>query len=221
MMNINPLEVLRYLGYNNQNIDGNTQKLLNECMIEINTILKKSSVYNIYDINKEKDTIILKNTNLILKSKDISNHLLQSEKCALMAVSLGLEVDRRILYYSKTNMTKSIILDACASTAIEALCDKVEDEIRKKATVNGYHITSRFSPGYGDLPITLQAQILEVLKAYPKIGLTATKSSILLPRKSVTAFIGWQKEKIIYKNNKCKVCSKQNCVYRKCRDIDE
>ena len=220
-MDINPKEVLRYLGYNNQNIDGNTQKLLNECILEIKEIIKKNFVYNVYDIAKVENTIIFKDTNLILESKDISKHLLLSSQCALMAVSLGLEVDKKILYYSKTNMTKSIILDACASTAIEALCDEVEDEIRKKAKRAGYNITSRFSPGYGDLPITLQKQILEVLKAYPKIGLTVTESSILLPRKSVTAFIGWQKEKVTPKNNKCRVCLKQNCMYRKCGDQDE
>ena len=213
-MNIEKTEVLRYLGYNSQNIDKNTTKLLHECMIEIRNVMKKNFVYNIYDIFRDENRVFLKDTTLVIQSKDLYHHLQKSNKCVVMAASLGLEVDQRIAYYSKTHMTKSIILDACASTAIEALCDYIEEEVRKKAEKKGYYITSRFSPGYGDLPITLQKEIVEVLKAYSKIGLTVNESSILLPRKSVTAFIGWQKEKSNAPIDKCSTCQKENCNYR-------
>ncbi len=48
-----------------------------------------------------------------------------------MAATLGSEVDRKILYYEKVNMTKAVILDACATTAIEEYCDFIEDEVKK------------------------------------------------------------------------------------------
>ena len=220
-MHIDRMEVLRYLGHKNQCIDEATERLLEECMVEINNISKKSFVYNIYDIEKEGDKIALKETSLIFDSKDLHMHLNNSDKCALMAATLGLEVDRRIAYYAKMNLTKGIIMDACASTAIEALCDEVQEEIDAKAKEDGYYITGRYSPGYGDLPISFQNNIVEVLKAYPKIGLTVNESSIMLPRKSVTAFIGWQREKYTAKEYKCKTCKEMNCVYRKCGDSDE
>ncbi len=50
-----------------------------------------------------------------------------------MAATLGSEVDRKILYYEKINMTKAIILDACATTAIEEYCDFIENESEKRS----------------------------------------------------------------------------------------
>ncbi|HHX62730.1 MAG TPA: hypothetical protein GX707_18750 [Epulopiscium sp.] len=214
-MTIDKLEVLRYLGHTNQDIDSNTEQLLNECLIEINELMTKKFVYELFDMDKKENSISLRDTILVMESKDISNHLAKSDKCVLMAASLGLQVDIKIAYYSRTDVTKSLILDAYASTAIEALCDEIEETIRKEACDHGYNITSRFSPGYGDLPITLQKPITQVLKTYPKMGLTVNESSIMLPRKSVTAIIGWQKEQPDTKIIKCKLCNKQNCSFRR------
>ncbi len=214
-MTLDKLEILRYLGHTNQAIDSNTEKLLNECLIEINQLMANKFVYEVFDLDKEDSSISLRDTILTMESHDIASHLAKSDKCVLMAASLGLQVDMKIAYYSKTDVTKSLILDACASTAIEALCDEIEESIRKEACDHGYHITTRFSPGYGDLPITLQKPITQVLKTYPKMGLTVNESSIMLPRKSVTAIIGWQKEEALAKVIKCKLCNKQNCSFRR------
>ncbi len=216
-MIIDKLEILRYLGHTNQGIDNNTEQLLNACLLEIDNLMANKYVYNVFDLDKRENTISLKNTILTMESKDIASHLAKSNKCVLMAASLGLEVDMRIAYYSKVDVTKSLILDACASTAIEALCDEVQEEVRKEAANHGYNITSRFSPGYGDLPISLQKPIAQVLRTYPRMGLTVNDSSIMLPRKSVTAIIGWQKEKADADVIKCKGCNKQNCSFRRAK----
>ncbi|MEA4961813.1 vitamin B12 dependent-methionine synthase activation domain-containing protein [Lutispora sp.] len=220
-MHINRKEVLRYLGHKNQYMDEKLEKLLTECIAEMTEALRKSFVYNVYDIERDGDKMALKDTNLIFQSKDLTMHFRNSDKCALMAATLGLEADRRIAYYSKTDLTKGIVMDACASAAIEALCDEVQEEIRIEALKEGYCCTSRYSPGYGDLPITLQKGIIELLKAYPRIGLTVNESSIMLPRKSVTAFIGWQRQESTSEGNKCSRCKDRNCIYRKCGDIND
>lgn len=214
-MIIDKLEILRYLGHTNQDIDSNTQQLLDECLIEINELMATNFVYEIFDLDKVDNSISLRDTILVMESKDISNHLAKSDKCALMSATLGLQVDMKIAYYSKTDVTRSLILDACASTAIEALCDEVETKIKKEACDHGYNITTRFSPGYGDLPITLQKSFTQVLRTYPRMGLTVTENSIMLPRKSVTAIIGWQKEEVTMKEIKCKSCNKANCTFRR------
>jgi hypothetical protein len=214
-MVIDKNEVLRYLGYRGQNIDVNIESLLEECINELHMIYKEKNIYNIFNIERHDSHIILKDTTLSLDGEDIRNHLIHSEKCALMAATIGLEVDKRIALYSRVNLTKGIILDACASTAIEWLCDSLEEEIRGKAKNMGYKITSRFSPGYGDFPIEIQKDVVEVLKAYERIGLTVNESHIMIPRKSVTAVIGFQKVKSMEKNHKCSRCNQSNCLYRK------
>lgn len=219
-MNIDKKEVLRYLGYNNQALDQVMENLLEECVEEIKEVLKKNYVYYIYDIERQKDRIRFKETNLVFQSKDLSQHLQNSDKCALLAATLGLEIDKRLAYYSRLNLTKGIVLDACATTAIEALCDEVQEEMREKAEKEGYYLTTRYSPGYGDLAIDYQKDILEALKAYSKIGLSLTKDYIMLPRKSVTAFIGWQREEMAL-DDKCSRCKDKNCTYRKCGRMNE
>ena len=123
-----------------------------------------------------------------------------------MAVTLGHQVDTRIRYYEKINMTKALILDACATAFIEEICDGICREIEDKL-MDGNKLTSRFSPGYGDLPISIQKDFLATLNAEKSIGLTATSTSILIPRKSVTAIVGLidRDEKI--EENTCISCN--------------
>lgn len=214
-MYIDRNEALRYMGYRGQRLDANTEKLLEACADEVMSISKKSCVYEIFDIERKEEGICLKGTTLVLAGEDINAHLSKAEKCALMAVTLGLEVDRRIAYYSKTDLAKGLIFDACAAAAVEALCDTVQDEIVLKAGAIGLEATSRYSPGYGDFDIAIQKEICKLLKTYERVGLSVNDSSIMIPRKSVTAVIGLQKEKCSDKGHKCKNCDNRYCLYRK------
>ena len=55
-----------------------------------------------------------------------------------------------------------------------------------------YRQTWRFSPGYGDLPLSLQEELLSAVEAGKRIGLATTAGYMLTPMKSVTAIIGLQ-----------------------------
>ena len=83
-----------------------------------------------------------------------------------------------------------MILDGCASAAIECLCDQVEDYLRKKVEERGQFLTGRYSPGYGDLPLQLQFDLCALLDTQRRLGLTVSANHLLLPRKSVTALLG-------------------------------
>lgn len=192
---INKNEVLRYLGYKNQELDSITNKLIDDSISEITNIIEKKSTYKIFDIRKSKGKIWIKDTNLSLVGNDIKEHLKHSESIILMAVTLGNEIDRIIRYYEKMSMTKAMILDACASAAIEEICDRVNDELKTLVSQKGKTLTSRFSPGYGDLAIDIQNSLLDLLEVKKTIGLTVTSHNILIPRKSVTAILGIIDEK--------------------------
>ncbi|NMA03655.1 MAG: vitamin B12 dependent methionine synthase [Clostridiales bacterium] len=108
----------------------------------------------------------------------------------MMAVTLGNDVDAKIRYYERKSITRALILDACATAAVEEICDRICDELGKTVNKENKTLTSRYSPGYGDLPIHIQNDFLSVLGAQKAIGLTANSHSILIPRKSVTAIVG-------------------------------
>ena len=216
-MNIDYYEVLNYLGYKNRKADENIERLIKTCILEIGSTSKGKYLYDFFKIKKENEKIILQESNLVFPGKDIANHLKHSVKCAVMAVTLGIEIDKKIAFDSKMDLTKAMVMDACASAAVEALCDEVENEIKAKASQDGFYITSRYSPGYGDFPLKLQQNIINVLACYRKIGLSATKNSLLIPRKSVTAVIGLQQipPNTDGQHGKCTICRKIDCQYRK------
>lgn len=215
-LNIDIQEVLRYLGYKKNCEDRDLILEIELAILELKEIITERSIYKICALEKTEEKIILEQ-NLNLNGKDIYAHLKESEKAVLMAVTLGTEVDKKINYYSKIDLKKAVIFDACTSAIIEAYCDKVEEKIREIAQSEGYYITSRYSPGYGDFSLEVQPKIIDFLQAYKKIGLSATENFILLPRKSVTAIIGFT---YLKENNKCKNCAGcnlQNCLYK--RDV--
>lgn len=209
-------EVLRYLGHKGQMVDDITDSLIKECIDEISQNFNGKYIYKIFDISKDKGYIEVLGSELKLVGCDILNHLKDCNKCAIMAATMGVDVDNKIRYYEKSHLAKSIIFDACATAAIESLCDQVEKEIGELAGKEKLGVTWRFSPGYGDLPIEIQGEVLNVLDAYRKIGLGATENYILIPRKSVTAIIGFKEGNDTKEFHKCKKCNMdKNCNYKR------
>jgi hypothetical protein len=126
-----------------------------------------------------------------LRGSDIKTHLDGCDEIIILAATLGLQVDELIRQTEASDMAGAVVLDALASAAIEQLCDDVEKEI-KLSTVN-CQLSTRYSPGYGDFPLEVQPELLELLGARKKIGLYVNQSNLLIPRKSVTAILGVKK----------------------------
>ena len=197
-VSLDKLEVLRYLGHNGQEIDSDLNLRINECIKETKKEIDTKYIYEIYDIKNDLDlyTIEFKNTNLILKSKDVSELLKDCDKCVLMCATLGFNIEKNIRRYSYNDLTKGIIVDACATTSIEEICDLIQDNILQQMSKEGNSLTMRYCPGYGDLDISAIKDILQVLDAHKRIGVTVTNTGIMIPRKSVVALIGITNKKI-------------------------
>ena len=149
-----------------------------------------------------------------IESGSLARLMAHSRECWVMAVTLGPEVDRRILLAQKQDMLDGIALDACASVRADALCDEVEGEIFRELR-EGEHPTMRFSPGYGDAPLTASADLIALLDATRRIGLAMTRSYMMTPIKSVTALIGIS-DRNEDRTRDCSRCSAgPDCPYRK------
>lgn len=216
LQQISKPEVLRYLGYSNQEINPKLNILIDNCIKETLNIIKPMYIYKFFSINIKDYKVNVLGTNLALEGNDILNHLKRCSKCAILAATLGIKFDNKVKYLEKSSMTEALIIDSCGTEAIELLCDQAENEIKLQANKDGFNITSRYSPGYGDFSITIQNDILNILSAQCSIGLTANENSILIPRKSVTAIIGFTKSNINPNKRSCINCNKyKNCQYRK------
>ena len=130
----------------------------------------------------------------------------------VFAATLGSTADRLIRTAEITNMAYALILDALASAMIEECCDNAEKELHEK--IPGF-FTWRFSPGYGDYPLDVQSEIIRLLNADKRIGLTVTSSDILIPRKSVTALIGVSDTEQDKGKRGCATCKlRETCSFR-------
>lgn len=215
-------EILCYLGYNGQIIDSKVNALIDNCAVRLQNAVKPRYTYKIFKIEEKDNGIQPSETELILTGNDIKNHLKGCGYCAVLAATLGIAADNIIRVAQNISMSEAVVYDACAAESIERVCDKVcaeiENEINSKVNSGTkLKLTSRFSAGYGDLPIELQPEILRLTDAERKIGLTVTESNIMIPRKSVTAIVGiysGERKPEVLKD--CGTCNlKDSCMYRK------
>jgi len=200
-------DVLRYLGYKNQVIDESMDDLIDKHMKSLASYSGRI-IYKVFDFKVDQDVHVL-DTVLTLPGQSVKHMLSQANKLVLFVATLGPEVDQLIHKYSYVSGTDMLILDACASVKIEDVLDQMEEEIQ------GYK-TPRFSPGYGDLPLSVQANIISVLEGR-RIGVTVSESSLLLPKKTVTGFIGLSHEPMTVTYKFCDDCLKRtSCDFKIC-----
>lgn len=213
MISIDKNEVLRYLGYRGQTIEDSLNSQIDLCISICKESAKPRFIYERFNIN---DDFYIENSSFYFEGEDIKKHLNGAKQIFLMAATIGFEIEKKINFYKLANLNQSLILDACASAFIESVCDGAEAEIREKVNSEGKSLTGRFSPGYGDFPITVQKNLINLLGADKRIGLNVTHSNILTPRKSVTAVLGVVDSDKPVKKNECNNCNlKERCRFRR------
>lgn len=211
--NINKSEAARYMGYKDTLPDVNMTKMILQCEIDLLKVIKPRYCYKVFDIERKEDSVHLKGAQLQLCGESIKEHLKNCEKAVVMCATLSGDVDKMLRQSEISNMVEALIIDALANAAIEQVCDEVETILMQE--FNGYHNTWRFGVGYGDFPLSTQKQLLETLDVGKRIGVCATESCILTPRKSVTCVIGLSKEQQESKKS-CENCNlRENCNFRK------
>ena len=128
-------------------------------------------------------------------SLDIKKNLRNSHSVIFFAATLGIELDRLIFRYSVLSPATALLLEALGNERIEALCDRFCEDMRQIKLMRGESLRTRFSAGYGDLPLEYQRQIFDLLDPPSHIGLTLNNSYLMSPSKSVTALVGIEKIK--------------------------
>lgn len=184
---ISKAEAARYMGIRTVP-DMQTAKLLDKWEMIVRNRLRPAYVYREVDMEFTAEGIRLDGLDVPLTGRSISKLLNGCKKAVVLAATVSSEADRLIRETSVTDMAATLAVDALCSAAIEQVCDKAELEIF--GDMPEEQRTYRFSPGYGDLPLELQLNLLTYLNAQRRIGLSCTESYLLTPTKSVTAIIG-------------------------------
>ena len=189
LADINRREVLRYLGYKNQEADENVSRIVEDCL----ELLWKnvSPKYRVREF-----PLTLGADNRIdgevfqTKSRNLSVNLKDCEKILVFAATLGVGADYLIQKYNRLEMSRAVILQAASAAMIEEYCDQVCEGLKKEYEEKGLYLRPRFSPGYGDFSLSCQSAVLDALDAGKHLGIKLTDSFLMMPSKSVTAVIG-------------------------------
>lgn len=205
-------EVLSYLGMQIKDIDDGLRLQMEEVKQDILQNVKPRLLYKIYPYENGR----LINCSLPLSGVLIQELLKTSEKCILVAVTLGAWMDQRIKRAQLQDMGKAVVYDAYANAAVEQVIEDWQQELAKQLKVDGWYLTDRFSPGYGDLPLCIQPVFLQELQAQKQIGLQVGESLLMKPEKSITAIIGMSKTIQPAMVKGCSACAlRDTCTKRK------
>ncbi len=205
-------EALRYLGYKQKDVDEEITSSVQSLMNELENFVSPKYTYKIVDISIDEQNKSIDFGLFNVVSKSLSRNLKDCKKAAVFAATLGTNADLIIRRYAKSSITKSVMINACASSLIEECCDNYQKEIESK--IDGY-FRPRFSPGYGDFNLEHQKDIVALLDTKKNIGLALSDTLILLPEKSVTAVIGISEKFEHCPISGCEACGKVDCEYRR------
>ena len=216
LLSIDPVETKRYAGLRYTK-DFDDENIINACE-DAQLLIEVKSIWEIYNYDY-KNQIVLSKPNVIISGKSIGKHLLNCDKVACIAATVGEKIENEISYrFESGKYLDSILLDAAATTAVEQVANSMEEAIKQKVSHEGYNMRWRFSPGYGDWSLEQQLDLYK-LSGAEKIGIKLSTAMMMTPRKSITAIIGLYKNELSNKNNKienyCTNCNKNDCQVRK------
>lgn len=201
-------QAARYFGARGE-ADAATLHLLEQCAVPLLAAAMPRAVW------LEADVTALTEAGL-LQGEDVMRHLEGCSRAILLAVTLGAGVDAQIRRAGVGDIAASVASDALGSALAEQAADCAEGELRQEAAKEGKYLTGRFSPGYGDWPITVQPRIAAVLDTARRAGICVTDSNLMTPRKSITALLGVSGHPVKGHLAGCGHCVLQSrCEYRK------
>ena len=183
-------EALRYMGYAGQPLDELLDSRIDALIERCESTCAPGWTYRTFPVELAEDGVHLLGTTLVLPGKNIREHLAGARECAVMAITLGLANERELQRAQQQSQLEGVVLDACSSALAEVVADACNAAIVEEAHARGLYAKWRYSPGYGDLPLSVQPTVLAVVDAQRRLGITLTDGNLMIPTKSVTALVG-------------------------------
>lgn len=206
-------ETRRYAGLAKADFD---EAVIREACEEAALLAAPRGVWQRYAYDCRRQTI--PGEDVVLPGTAIGRHLAGCEAVICLAATVGEAIEEAVTrHFQEGRYAYSTILDAAATAAVEQTADALERAIRPATAKEGLHTRWRFSPGYGDWPLTGQPDMVR-LSGASEIGIRLTESLMLLPRKSITAIIGLSRDTAVpAAPHGCDACPRTDCPARKAR----
>lgn len=240
-------EACRYLGYRGITPDAAVGECLERCVEQLQKECHPRAVWERYPLrvektagesvlpeatdsvsggktvkDAEKSTCRIVAGDLRFISNDLGRNLDGCTTLVLMAATIGTGVDYLIRRAEARSMVEAAVYQAAGAAMVEAWCDTVNQRIVETLRREGLFARPRFSPGYGDAPLTLQRDFSRLLAMPATCGISLTDTLLMVPSKSVTAFIGFSKQNKECVIAGCEACGKrEDCAYHRLKGTEQ
>lgn len=187
---VNRREILRYMGAVST---PETEELIDACLKEAQTVLTYRVCYGMFPLSAEENGVRFPFA--FFPSRQLKAALSGCDEGIVFAATVGVGMDRLIARAEAQSPAKALCLHAMGAERAESLCDAFQKALEEEVHSQGKTLRPRFSPGYGDLALSVQIPLFQALDCARKIGLTLNESLLMSPSKSVTAIVGVEGKK--------------------------
>lgn len=187
-------EAARYAGYRaGGGSEDAVMGMVEKCCALLHPALVPQAVYEEFDLKVEEiagsGKYCVQFADIKLETKDLGFNLKNCRRVIVLAATVGAKVDMLIRRAQTAGSADAALMQGAGAMFIESFVDNLNEKLKAEAASRGLKAHPRYSPGYGDVPVTFQKEIFRLLPC-SKIGLTLMDTMIMAPEKSVTAFIG-------------------------------
>jgi len=142
--------------------------------------------------------------------------LAHSRLVATYIVTIGSALERLARGWLRAGkVMQGTLADAVASVSVEALSDRLHEQVRQWARARGLDVTPPYSPGYCGLSVQQQRPLFASLPAH-RINVRLTDSCLMLPVKSISGLIGiGPPDKVRPGAYPCEACDHPDCMQRR------
>jgi len=189
-------DVKRRIGYPpDVEMHGGIQTIFDNEIAFAYTLFEPMGIFTRLAIKSYKEkAVVFKNSDFVLESRQVSRLLDGCLEAVLFMATIGGKLELELInLLDEKETTRAFILDAIGSETADAVADQMHWHYLKEiAHADGMEVTPRFSPGYGDWPITVQSEVHKACNG-SAIGISVRESSLMIPRKSISAVVGMKK----------------------------
>jgi len=177
---------------------------MNELLIEYLKLINPKALYAQINFSSDKEGLKLNGQEIYFYSrklkiftshssakaeKEISPEEFKTNKLVVYVVTIGPGVDEKVKNLTADgHIFEAYLLNGIGAGAAEMVANDLNLYIND--TYGNGTAYKRFSPGYGDWPVTDQAKVFKLLNPEKNIGVKLTDSYIMLPEKSTSGIMG-------------------------------
>lgn len=187
-MNVNRKEVLRYLSAGDmppEQLDSWIERAIGLA----EGAVRPRSISGLYTCEAKEDGASV--GGVWFAGSSLGRNLRPCGRAFLLAVTLGMEADLLLRREAQRGTTNAAVMQAVLTECIECACNEAERELAASLAPEET-LRPRFSLGYGDTLLSDQRAFFTLLPVTKRLGVSLSDSFLMMPTKSVTAFIGVQ-----------------------------